>query len=312
MIEPPVLLIAFNRPDTTQKVFDRIRDAKPKKLYVSVDGPRLDKNDEERLCDEVKRLVKIVDWQCESFYLFNEKNLGAEVTVSSAISWVLEKEEFVIVLEDDIIAPKSFFYFMQEMLLKYRNNPQIAMVSGCNPTPIKLPDNKDYLFCIYGHTGGGWGTWKRVWEKFDLYINDFDDKLKPDFLNKISNSISEKKNNREFFLRMKHMGPGVNTWDCCWYYLRLTNELLSVIPRVNLTSNIGVYGLHADGETEGHFRKFEESFIVEKHPDIIQRNIEYDKYHFKKYINKKPLLIYGILHIIIRVFNKALKILGLR
>lgn len=282
MLEVPVLLIAFNRPDTTQKVFDRIRDAKPKKLYVSVDGPRQDKNGEAELCAEVKRLVKIIDWQCECFYLFNDKNLGAEVTVSSAISWVLKNEEFVIVLEDDIIVPRSFFYFMQEMLLKYRNESQIAMISGCNYTPIKLPNNEDYLFSIYGHTWG-WGTWKRAWEKFDLYINDFDEKLKPAFLNKISKSRSEKKYYRELFTRMKRNGPNANNWDHCWFYLRLTNELLSVIPRVNLTSNIGVYGLHADGETENHFRKFDEKFKVENYPDSIQRNIKFDKHHFKNH-----------------------------
>lgn len=286
MIEAPVLIIAFNRPDTTQKVFDRIREVRPKKLYVSVDGHRKDKVGEEILGDEVKRIVKMVDWPCECFYRFNDENLGAEVTVSSAISWVLENEEFVIVIEDDIIAPKSFFYFMQEMLLKYRNEQKIAMVSGCNYTPIDLPNNEDYFFGIYGHTWG-WGTWKRVWEKFDLYINDFDEKLNSNFLSKISNSKSERNYYRELFLRMKNAGPGANTWDNCWYYLRLTNELLTVIPRVNLTSNIGVYGLHTDGKTEHHFRSFDENFKVIIHPSFIQRNIKYDNYHFKKYINKE-------------------------
>src|ERR1035437_5363323 len=108
MLEVPVLLILFNRPGTTQQVFDKIRAARPKKLYVSADGPRQNKNGEEELCNEVKRLVQIIDWPCECSYLFNDRNLGAEVTVSSAISWVLKNEEFVIVLEDDIIAPESF------------------------------------------------------------------------------------------------------------------------------------------------------------------------------------------------------------
>lgn len=36
----PVLFIIFKRYDTTVKVFERIREAKPKKLYVAADGPR--------------------------------------------------------------------------------------------------------------------------------------------------------------------------------------------------------------------------------------------------------------------------------
>ena len=39
----PVLFLIFNRPDTTQKVFNKIRQAKPKKLFVAADGPREDK-----------------------------------------------------------------------------------------------------------------------------------------------------------------------------------------------------------------------------------------------------------------------------
>ena len=36
----PVLLIIFNRPYTTRQVFERIRDAQPKRLYVAADGPK--------------------------------------------------------------------------------------------------------------------------------------------------------------------------------------------------------------------------------------------------------------------------------
>lgn len=34
----PVLLIAFNRPDTTRQVFNAIRNAQPSRLYFAVDA----------------------------------------------------------------------------------------------------------------------------------------------------------------------------------------------------------------------------------------------------------------------------------
>ena len=37
----PVLMIVFNRPETTEKVFAAVREYAPEKLYVSADGPRL-------------------------------------------------------------------------------------------------------------------------------------------------------------------------------------------------------------------------------------------------------------------------------
>ena len=38
--ENPVLFIIFNRLDTTKQVFEKIRQAKPPRLYVAADGPR--------------------------------------------------------------------------------------------------------------------------------------------------------------------------------------------------------------------------------------------------------------------------------
>ena len=40
MFNTPILLIIFNRPDATQKVFDRLREIKPKFLSVTADSER--------------------------------------------------------------------------------------------------------------------------------------------------------------------------------------------------------------------------------------------------------------------------------
>ena len=44
-LDVPILFVAFNRPWAAEKTFAEIRKVKPKKLYISVDGPR---NEEER------------------------------------------------------------------------------------------------------------------------------------------------------------------------------------------------------------------------------------------------------------------------
>src|SRR5688572_15594385 len=49
MIDPTetaVMMIVFNRPDQTRKVFERIREARPKRLYIAADGPRADRPDD--------------------------------------------------------------------------------------------------------------------------------------------------------------------------------------------------------------------------------------------------------------------------
>ena len=46
MYETPVLFIIFNRPDTTQLVFNSIKQIKPKYLFVAADGARPDRLDD--------------------------------------------------------------------------------------------------------------------------------------------------------------------------------------------------------------------------------------------------------------------------
>lgn len=303
IISVPVLLIGFNRPDVIKQSLEYIRKAKPQKLYVAIDGARINKPNEQQLVEEVKQIVKNVDWDCETHYKFNGENLGAEVTVSSAVSWVLEKEDYVIVLEDDIIAPISFFNFAQDMLQKYANQRNVYMISGGQFTPIEMPNNEDYLFSDYGHTGCGWATWKRAWSNFDLDINDFDKFLKSNDIDQLVHSKKEKKYWVSIIKQMNRKGRGKNTWDICWSYIRFKNQGLSIVPRINLTSNIGIYGLHANGQTSGHFRTFDEHFITSVHPKEVERNIEYDKNHFKNHINTRPTLFQRAISKIFRMLK---------
>ena len=60
-----VLFLIFNRPDTTKQVFEAICQAKPPRLYVAADGPRADKAWEHEKCEQVRKIVTQVDWDCE-------------------------------------------------------------------------------------------------------------------------------------------------------------------------------------------------------------------------------------------------------
>ena len=47
-----VLLIIFNRPDTTREVFAKIKQAQPKKLFIAADGPRASRPNEVERCEK--------------------------------------------------------------------------------------------------------------------------------------------------------------------------------------------------------------------------------------------------------------------
>ena len=60
----PVVLIIFNRPHTTAKVFEAIRQAKPSQLFIIADGARLNHPEDLEKCQQTRNIVEQVDWQC--------------------------------------------------------------------------------------------------------------------------------------------------------------------------------------------------------------------------------------------------------
>jgi len=69
----PVLFLIFNRPDTTQLVFEQIRQARPAQLFIAADGPRSTKSGEDSLCAKARQVVQQVDWDCEVRTLFGSR-----------------------------------------------------------------------------------------------------------------------------------------------------------------------------------------------------------------------------------------------
>ena len=110
-LQTAVLFLVFNRPDTTKRVFEAIRQAKPPRLYVASDGPREGKLGEVERVKAVRAIATAVDWPCEVEILFRDKNLGCKHAVSSALTWFFENEEQGIILEDDCLPSQSFFWY---------------------------------------------------------------------------------------------------------------------------------------------------------------------------------------------------------
>ena len=85
-----VLLAAFNKPETTEKVFDEIRKAKPEKLYITIDGAR--NKEDELLIKRVEKIVSDVDWKCRVRRLFRGENMGVK-NVYLGVDWMFETED---------------------------------------------------------------------------------------------------------------------------------------------------------------------------------------------------------------------------
>jgi len=298
-LHTPILFLIFNRPDTTKKVFNAIRQAKPKQLFVAADGPRENKEGEKEKCEQVRKILEQVDWDCEVKTLFRDKNLGCKIAVSSAIDWFFKNVEEGIILEDDCLPSQSFFWFCQELLEYYRNDTRIMHISGDNFQFGRKRGEGSYYFSKYSHVWG-WATWRRAWKCFDVNMKSFEE-FKTE--NQINNVFQIKQQQKYWIKNFELTYNGkINTWDYIWLYACFINNGLCIMPNKNLVSNLGFSkeGLHTKDENS-IFSKMEIKEIEEiKHANFILADQEADLLTSK--------LCFGNINIFNRIKNKILRI----
>ncbi|MEH2255378.1 glycosyltransferase family 2 protein [Nostoc sp.] len=290
-MQTPVTFIIFKRPQTTEKVFEAIRKAKPIKLFVIADGPRTEREDEAEKCEATRAIIERVDWDCEVIKDYSDINLGCAKRVSSGLDWVFNNVEETIILEDDCIPHSTFFRFSQELLEKYRNDTRIATISAQNLQLGQKRTNYSYYFSRYNHCWG-WASWRRAWQHYDLTIKLWKEVQAENLLHDIL--IDQKAVNfwQRIFQSVYDNPTGI-TWDYQWTFASWMQGSLSIIPNVNLISNVGV------GADATHFTSNQEFSFINmsmqamefplKHPPFIVRNVEADNF-IQKTVYKATVL----------------------
>ena len=259
-LETPILFITFRRPDTTIKVFERIRQAQPKRLYIAQNFPGSDNAEEIKKWNDVRAIIENIDWDCDVQRLYRERYLDAKTSISTAINWFFENVEEGIILEDDCLPHLTFFKFCEEMLEKYRDDERIAMISGDNFQFGKKRTEYSYYFSRYTHIWG-WASWRRAWDNYDV-----DMKLWPEIRDRgwLWDILGDNKSVRYWKNIFENVYQGkIDTWDYQWTFSCWIQNALTILPNVNLVSNIG-FGSEAVHTTEKNM--FAEMEI--KHMDI--------------------------------------------
>ena len=232
-----VALIIFNRSETTQQVFNAIRQAKPPKLLVIADGPRADHPEDVDRCAAARAVIEQVDWDCEVLKNYSETNLGCGLRPATGISWVFQQVEEAIILEDDCLPHPSFFAFCEELLAHYRHDTRVMHISGNNFQHGQPRTDSSYYFSRYPHIWG-WASWRRAWNHFDfemkswLHVRD-GVWLEDYFGNANVARFWSGEFERVYGIDKSHI------WDYQWTYACFTQHGLSINPNVNLVSNIG-------------------------------------------------------------------------
>ncbi len=290
-----ILLITYKRSEYLKKVLSKIKKINPKTLYIYSDGPKnkLEYSD----IIKCRKIIDSINW-CNVKKKFNIKNEGIELVPKLAIDWVFKENSKAIILEDDTLPNLSFFYFCEELLLKYEKYPNISMISGTNLSQENSKNLKEsYFFSKYSNIWG-WATWRHKWK-------DYDRKMK-----KWPNFIGEKLKMSSYFkdeyiwwnkmFQLTYKGKNKN-WDYQWTFENFYKKRFSVVPKKNLISNIGIEGHGKNSKKLFNLKTFKIKFPL-KHPKNLELNYKIDKIICKKtYII--PKLSFRIKNKLFKIFN---------
>lgn len=236
MFKTPILFLIFNRLDTAQKVFEKIREQKPKYLYIAADWPRKNKKWEAEACKKTREeILKQIDWNCELKTLFRDENFWCKKAVSWAITRFFENVEQWIILEDDCLPDSSFFWFCETMLEKYKDDTRVMMISWDCFLPEKWQKNDEYAFTNFPHIRG-WASRRRSWNLYDIDMKRFNKFKEYGVTDYIYSSFYSKSVLIKSYDEIYNWK--IDTWDSqrCW--MIKANHWLTIFPLVNLISNI--------------------------------------------------------------------------
>ena len=219
-----VLLLLYNRPQLLQNQLNNLKRIGVKNVYVSIDGPRNDKDIKKQ-----RDIINILDTFESISFVINrfDKNMGCRNGIIEGISWYFQNVNSGLIIEDDILFDANLFEFCE-----YHSNQNKYEVIG-GYTLVQTKTSKTSLH------GSVWGWWtsKATWQKFLGFQlpADFNHLMSQEILSKIPVAVIYEKM-RIFKLESSNH---IDTWDYRWMLFRLSEGILTLLPPHSLTLNIG-------------------------------------------------------------------------
>jgi len=283
----PILLITFNRPNHTRRVWDAIKKQQPKYMYVFQDGPREGNETDKEKCSAVRAIFdEPLDWDCEIKTFYSDVNLGCGKGPVTGISWFFENVEAGLIFEDDAVPHSDFFDYAAQLLDRYYNHAEIRAI-GSMKIDRRQYGNSSYYFSMMNRNLCAWATWRRAWKDFDYYLDNVSIKELRKSLRKYSAGSKEILYWSERLQEIHSDRLNESSWDIQFLISIWLNNGVGICPNVNLSTNIGFdpEGTHTTNHNSSAANLETHSILPLSHPTIIKVNREsdlnYDKLYFQ-------------------------------
>jgi len=265
----PIAVFAYKRPEHLKRVLYALAanpGALESDLYVFSDAPKVVGDFE--AVEAVRKVVNEVVGFKSVTKIFREKNLGLAGSITTGVSSLCNSHGRVIVVEDDLVVSPHFLGYMNDALLKYKNEKRVISIHGY-VYPVVAKDLPETFF-IRGADCWGWATWQRGWEIYEPNGELLRDKIQKAGLE------------REFdfdgsYAYMKMLSDQISgkndSWAIRWYASAFLADKLTLYPGRSLVTNIGADG---SGTHVGSTTVFDIDFTEDK---VLVENIPLQEHH---------------------------------
>lgn len=291
LVDVPVRVQVWNRPDCQQKQLNVLKQARPSILFLISDGGR--NETEMKLIHKSRSIMEGIDWDCQVYKLYMESNQGMYTMMTLARNFIWDRVDRCVFLEDDYIPAVSFFRYCAELLEKYKDDERIEMICGYNPLGVYTPAaaEQDYFF-----SENGWAVWGTAYWKRSIGIREFPLPYKDNsYICKcLTGNLSKFwKAKAEGYIRGELVDNHVPGGE----YYHAANSVLyhrvSIIPSKNMISNIGIDGAHASAAwMTAKAKRLFNSKVYElnfpmRHPDYVIDDKRYSQLYENALDHKK-------------------------
>lgn len=239
----PIVIFCYRRADHARKAITALAqcpefDRSP--VIVFSDGPKWpqDESDVHATRKAVRDLLGD-----RATYVEAKQNKGLANSIVDGVSQVCDQYGQAIVIEDDLIVSQGFLAFMNEALVRFRDDPKVMQVSGYM-FPVEAFRNRTRAVYLPFTTSWGWATWSRAWKLFDPLAHGAEG-LKSDRALRRRFNLDGTYD----YARMleQQLRGEIDSWAIRWNWSVFFTGGLVVYPPVTLVENIGFDGTGTHG-----------------------------------------------------------------
>lgn len=248
LVDVPVRVNIWIRPECQKKQFEVIKQARPSILFLQSDGGRNEK-EWEAINTNRKLIDEGIDWECKVYRIYEDHNNGMYAMAKKVYEVIWNTVDRCIYLEDDYVPSVSFFKYCEVLLEKYKDDERIECICGMNHEGVSEDVSSDYFF---SREGSIWGTatWKRVIESRK---NMFEYKNDP----YIKQLLKQRTRHNKFiwnqivgYSKDNLFGGHVPGSEFQISFDMYAQNRLQIIPKKNMINNIGI------GENSAHATEY--------------------------------------------------------